>query len=322
MEFNEKDAKKAFEEFKTELEEPTVVQKTSKKKDNQETLEKKLKTKAENFKQSNIIGLTPSSSQIFENQNEIVSVFNLPSQGKGYENPELKKGFLNVAALTGIDEERLISLKNEPDVLKSFYKILSGKIKDTGVSVYDLYVNDFFAFLFFLKHISFEPDSEEALYQFRTLCPECNRELNLEVNVGEIEFCDLQDDFSIPFVFEIEDYTFVMRCLTLLDDIEITKKTEKDKKNPIFKQQGLDTTRINSLVARTVLLKKGETVLTKGEYFNFYLNLDLKRKKILEKKLQSFDKFGTPLYTTFCQGCQKEVEVIVPLNFPKLFNLF
>jgi len=312
--FDENQAKKKFEKFKKEL--------NSSETSDEKTIKEELLKKAESVEKKEFTVINNNFDQsLMSDDTDIIGTLELPSKGKGYEIPELKMGSIQVSALNGIDEERLLSLRNDNDPTKSFYKIMNSKIKTQNVSVYDLYLNDFAAFLFFLKHISTSDIPEASLYSFVSVCPSCGSQINADADIKDLDFKDLEN--SIPSKIITGDYEITMKPLTILDDLNISKKVQTDKKNAGFKAQGIDTYRIRMWEARTlsILDLKNNKEIPKNEYFHFYLKMNLSNKQKLRKTLDTLDNWGFPTYITYCQSCKEEVEVSVPLDFLKLFSL-
>jgi len=274
----------------------------------EEEIKKELEEKAKNF----------SPVQNNNLDDEVTGNCDLPSQGKGYlEDNPFSSGVATISALKGIDEEKIISLKNDNNIIRSFYNLIGSKIKNGNI--YNLYSNDFPIILFFLKTFSYQ-DEEFNKYSFRSFCDKCSSQVNFEdIDINEIEFKEWEGDIPFVFTLDKDNIQITFKPLTIGEEIEVSKQVEKDKKNVVFKN--LDTIRLRLWEAMTVKLVQNGNELNKNDYFSFYLNMPLKTKAEFKKKITDFELFGNGFYHSTCPNCGAENDFLVTINYSKLFEM-
>lgn len=246
---------------------------------------------------------------------------NLPSKGVGYTNEQLKNGTILLAPLTGLDEEKLIAIKDSNDLIGSFYNFIDSKIKTPGININQILANDFISIVLYLQIISNQDIPEDRIINTETYCPNCSTQNFFEgLDVAKLEISEIKDT-KFPLEIEVGGYIILMKYLTIGDIRTVEKAVEHDKDNKLIKQYGLDTTKIREQQFRTlkIINKENGEILPPTKWFEFYLNLDRKNKKILNSKLIEYDNFGIPFYTTKCKNCGRIVRFQITTKFITLF---
>ena len=154
----------------------------------------------------------------------IAESFTLPSKGLIYEeaiNPDITIGSMK----TKHEMLRLSASENNNKIMADI--IDDCLVGEMGISSYDLCLGDFQFLLYKLRIVTFGPD-----YEMFGICPYCNAENYINVNLDELEVYEYTDDLSDLMEVELpisgNTVTLTLQTPRILD--KINKRINEDKR--------------------------------------------------------------------------------------------
>lgn len=249
------------------------------------------------------------------------SVFVFPSKGIAYENEKTLQNLesIPVYAMTGFDEETLLSLRSSNDVMESFYDFINSKIAYEGFDCKKLIPEDFFPLLYFIRLFSNQDEPSARLFSFSSFCPKCKARNDFEnVDLADMEIVEY-NGFEYPYPVKLKNETVYLKYIPIEKEKIISQAVDYDKENEILKKHNIDTTRIREYQFRTVKIigKEGE-LLPVEDWFNFYLNMNTSDKRKINEAVGYMGKVGSVEHSAICKSCSRRSSFRVPIT-PTIF---
>ena len=151
----------------------------------------------------------------------------LPSRGLCYpEGHPARAGFVMVRPITTREEEILVTERYAKQGT-TIDMILSRCILTKGINTLDLISGDRIHILFYLRAISYGPE-----YTFRAKLRD-GSEQDIKTDVSKLTIVTLPDNFTEPWVAQVDGTTYELRLSRGKDEQEITQERMRlKKKNP------------------------------------------------------------------------------------------
>ena len=163
----------------------------------------------------------------------IAETFTLPSKGMIYEeevNPDIILGCMKT-------KHEMMRLSATDSNNKIMADIIDDCIEgDIGISAYDMCLGDYQYLLYKLRTVTFGPE-----YEMGGICPHCNGENYITVNLDELEVHEYTDDIANLLEVTLPDskakVTLTLQTPRMLDKIrrltnERRRKVKKNTENP------------------------------------------------------------------------------------------
>lgn len=220
----------------------------------------------------------------------------LPSGGILYnsEDPDVKKGFIKVRAMTMVEEEILATSKFLKSGSATRMVIANCLVSD--IDAKDILIFDANFILFRLRQLTYGDE-----YTFKIKCDNtlCNKEFEHTVNITSLSFEELPKDFVEPIVTKLPNSKYTVHSILprLVHSEELYLKNLKRKKST----DDSDTRFLDNAVSGTIAIfdPKGKEVPV-SDWEEFY------------KALTGGDTATLRKNTTFSTGVDKLDGVVCP----------
>ena len=231
--------------------------------------------------------------------------FPLPSGGKFYQDADdedLRNGIIHLHPMSLSEEEILTNkayIKNN-----SLFRVLFDACMDSNYPANKILSFDSLYIMYVLRQISYGDD-----YHFNIKCDDCGEEHEVEINISDIDWKELDADVKEEYEIKLPVSKFTVTMLPIRrgmeEQQEIIKKKNKD--SPFL----TDQTAI--LYSNTTSIKdaSGEE-LPPGEWLEFYAALPTRDKNEINKTFKPFAQ--NPKITITCPNCGNVMTMSVPME--------